>query len=155
MGAKLYRSRSDMMIGGVCGGLAQYLGVDSTLVRVFFLITALGSSGIGVMVYLLLWIILPVEGQRGEPSLQETVRSGSEEIAGHARSVGEELRSMVRSPNPRTGLAIGGALLLMGIVFLIQNLNLPWLNWLDFDVIWPIILIAGGIALLLRSWRGE
>jgi phage shock protein PspC (stress-responsive transcriptional regulator) len=144
-----------MMIGGVCGGLALYLGVDSTLVRVFFLIAALGSSGIVLMIYLLLWIILPLEGGRGEPTLQETVRSSSEEIAGHARAMGEELRSMARGPNPRAGLAVGSALLLMGIVFLIQNLNLPWLNWLDFDVIWPIILIAGGIALLLRSWRGE
>jgi hypothetical protein len=43
----------------------------------------------------------------------------------------------------------------MGAIFLLQNLHLPWLNWLDFDVIWPILLILGGIALLIRHWRGE
>jgi len=152
---KLYRSRTDTMIGGVCGGLARYLRVDATLVRLFFILLAMGGSGIGVFVYLLLWIILPLEGQKRETTLQDNVRTGSEEIAEHARQMGNELRNIVRNPNPQAGLLIGAALIVLGIIFLLENLHLPWLNWLDFDVIWPILLVLGGIALLVRHWRGE
>jgi phage shock protein PspC (stress-responsive transcriptional regulator) len=155
MDNKLYRSRADTMIGGVCGGLAQYLRIDSTLVRLFFILLALGGSGIGVFVYLLLWIIVPLEGQKRESTLQETVRSGSEEIAERARLMGDELRNIVRKPNPQAGLLIGASLIIFGVIFLLQNLELPWLHWLDFDMIWPTLLILGGIALLLRHRRGE
>lgn len=155
MDNKLYRSRTDSMIGGVCGGLARYLRIDATLVRLFFILLALGGSGIGAFVYLLLWIIVPLEGQKRETTLQDNVRTGSEEIAERARQMGDELRNIVRSPNPQAGLLIGVALIVLGIVFLLENLHLPWLNWLDFDVIWPILLVLGGIALLVRHWRGE
>jgi len=143
------------MIGGVCGGLARYLRIDATLVRLFFILLALGGSGIGVFVYLLLWIIVPLEGQKRDTSLQDNVRTGSEEIAERTRQMGDELRNIVRNPNPRAGLLIGAALIVLGIIFLLENLKLPWLNWLNYDVIWPILLVLGGIALLIRHWRGE
>ncbi len=143
------------MIGGVCGGLAQYLRIDSTLVRLFFILLALGGSGIGALIYFLLWIIVPLEGQKREATLQDTVRTGSEEIAERARLMGDDLRNIVRNPNPQAGLLIGAALILLGIVYLLQNLKLPWLNWLDFSLIWPILLIVGGIALLIRHRRGD
>jgi phage shock protein C len=57
---KLYRSRSNRMLGGVCGGLAQYFNTDATLIRVLFVVlTALG--GAGPVVYLVMWIIVPKE----------------------------------------------------------------------------------------------
>jgi phage shock protein C len=155
MNAKLYRSRTDSMIAGVCGGLSRYLRINSTLVRLFFVLLGLAGNGIGVLIYLLLWIIIPLEGQRNDADLSETVRSGSQEIAERTRQMGDELREMVRHPNPQAGLIIGSALILIGLVFLLQNLGLPWLAWLDFDVLWPVLLIVGGAGLLLRHFRGE
>jgi len=143
------------MIAGVCGGLADYLHIDATLVRLFFILLSFGSGGTALLVYFLLWIIVPMEGEQRDTSLQQTVRSGSEEIAERARLMGDDLRNIVRNPNPQAGLLIGSALVLLGIFYLIQNLELPWLYWLDFDVIWPILIILGGIALLVRHWRGE
>jgi phage shock protein PspC (stress-responsive transcriptional regulator) len=143
------------MIGGVCGGLARYLGIDSTLVRIFFVLLGLAGNGLGMFIYFLLWIIVPLEGQPEDASLQENVRMGSQEIASHARAMGDELRNMVRNPNPRAGLIIGLALLIVGLIALAQNLNVPWLDWLDFHVIWPILVIVGGVALLFRYFRGE
>ena len=56
----LYRSNTDKMIAGVCGGLAQYLAVDPTIVRlVFLLLFFLGGSAIPI--YLIMWVITPVE----------------------------------------------------------------------------------------------
>lgn len=155
MYTRLYRSRDDAMIGGVCGGLGDYLGIDSTFVRLFFVLLTLAGSGIGALIYFLLWIIVPLEGQGRSATLRDTVRSGSEEIAERTRAVGDDLRRMVRRPHPQAGLIIGSTLIILGFVYLLENVHLPWLNWFDFDVIWPVLLIIGGLALLLRRPRGE
>ncbi len=57
---RLYRSRQDLMLGGVCGGLAEYLGLDPTVVRlVFLLLFFLGGQGL--LIYLIMWLIVPEE----------------------------------------------------------------------------------------------
>ena len=57
---RLYLSETDEWIGGVCGGLADYLGVDSTIIRLLFL-GSLIFGGAGVWVYIALWSLLPEE----------------------------------------------------------------------------------------------
>ena len=57
---KLYRSESDRMLGGVCGGLGDYLDVDSTLVRIIFVALAL-MGGPGILMYLILLLVVPSE----------------------------------------------------------------------------------------------
>jgi len=56
---KLYRSGRDRMLGGVCGGIAEYFNVDSTLVRLLWVLLTLGSIGAGILVYLIAWMIIP------------------------------------------------------------------------------------------------
>jgi phage shock protein C len=55
---KLYRSRNQRMVAGVCGGLADYFDIDATVIRVLFLILAV-FGGSGLVVYLVMWIIVP------------------------------------------------------------------------------------------------
>ena len=56
----LRRSRADRMVAGVIGGIAEYLGVDATLARVVFVILSIVSAAFpGLLVYLLLWVIVP------------------------------------------------------------------------------------------------
>ena len=57
---KLYRSTDNEMIGGVCAGIGDYLGIDPTLVRLAFLLLAL-AGGPGVILYIILWMIVPEE----------------------------------------------------------------------------------------------
>jgi phage shock protein PspC (stress-responsive transcriptional regulator) len=57
---RLYRSRTDRKLGGVCGGLAQYFNTDATLIRVLFVALAL-LGGPGLVIYLVLWIVVPEE----------------------------------------------------------------------------------------------
>ena len=59
---KLYRSRSDRKLAGVCGGLAQYFSLDATLIRVLFVVLAV-LGGSGLVLYLAMWIIVPNEPQ--------------------------------------------------------------------------------------------
>lgn len=57
---KLYRSRRDRMVAGVCGGLADYFQVDSTIIRLLFILFIL-LGGSGVLAYLIMWLVVPVE----------------------------------------------------------------------------------------------
>jgi phage shock protein C len=57
---KLYRSRTDRKLAGVCGGLAQYFSLDATLIRVLFVVLAV-LGGSGLVIYLAMWIIVPNE----------------------------------------------------------------------------------------------
>ncbi len=57
---KLYRSRSDRKLAGVCGGLASYFTLDATLIRVLFVVLGV-MGGSGVVLYLAMWIIVPSE----------------------------------------------------------------------------------------------
>jgi phage shock protein C len=59
-GRKLYRSNTNRMLAGVCGGLAEYFNLDPTLIRVLFIVLAV-LGGSGVVLYLAMWIIVPKE----------------------------------------------------------------------------------------------
>jgi phage shock protein C len=54
---RLMRSSTDKVISGVCGGLAEYFGIDSTIVRLVFVVAVL--SGVSPLIYLVLWIVMP------------------------------------------------------------------------------------------------
>ena len=56
---RLYRSRTDKVIAGVCGGLGEYFERDSTLFRVLFVLIAILSLGLGVIAYIAMWMIIP------------------------------------------------------------------------------------------------
>jgi phage shock protein C len=139
MDAKLYRSRSDSMLSGVCGGLAKYVGIDSTLVRLFFVLLALAGVGTGLLIYLALWLVVPLEGQGVAAPLEQTMRAGADEIGRKAAGTGQQ-----------SGIVAGGIMLLLGVFFLMQNLWGWWLPWLNFGTLWPLLLVIAGGALLLR-----
>jgi phage shock protein C len=126
MNGKLYRSRTDSMIGGVCGGLARYFNIDSVLVRLFFIL--LVWSGMSVLAYIVLWIVMPLEPQTGDSPARDPF-----------------------DPTPaaagQTGILIGAFLLLVGVVALIQNF-FGWITWLNFGTLWPLLLIILGVAIL-------
>ncbi|OGO16269.1 MAG: hypothetical protein A2Y93_07845 [Chloroflexi bacterium RBG_13_68_17] len=57
---RLYRSRDERIIGGVCGGLGKYLTMDPTVVRLIFVLLAL-AGGPGLLIYLIMLIVVPEE----------------------------------------------------------------------------------------------
>jgi phage shock protein C len=59
---RLYRSRKERMLGGVCGGLGEYLSIDATIIRLIFVITALWG-GAGIIVYIAMLLVVPEEPQ--------------------------------------------------------------------------------------------
>ena len=141
------------MLGGVCAGLAAFFGLEPTLVRIFFVIMALGT-GFGVFLYILMWIVVPAEGAPVS-SADSTHGAGGEMIADRARDFGKEISGAFSRPNPRLGAFFGAALIGLGLIWLAQSLDVPWLRWLNFDILWPTLLIVGGIAVIFRRARGE
>jgi len=74
---RLYRSQTDKMIGGVCGGLADYFNLDPTLIRALFILMAFTPLH-GIVVYIILWIITPPESRAAvlPTSVSDTPQSG-------------------------------------------------------------------------------
>ncbi len=60
MARRLQRSRTEKLIGGVCGGLGQYFDIDPTIIRVIWVVITL-MGGAGILAYLILWVVVPLE----------------------------------------------------------------------------------------------
>jgi phage shock protein C len=72
----LVRGRKGRMAGGVCAGLAEYFGIDVTLVRVIVAVIAVITGGAGALAYLAAWAIIPEEGEK--TSIAEKFVSGKQ-----------------------------------------------------------------------------
>jgi phage shock protein PspC (stress-responsive transcriptional regulator) len=60
---RLYRSKKDRILGGVCAGLGEHLDVDPSVIRLVWAVVTVLSIGTGIIIYILAWIIIPEEGQ--------------------------------------------------------------------------------------------
>lgn len=144
---RLTRNLADRRIAGVCSGLAEYLTIDVTLIRLFFVLLAFGD-GIGFLLYVVLWVIMPADYQDRSA---ESGRNRTAAVAEEMVRTGESVGRTVFKPDPRTKLIIGLVLVILGIFYLLENLSIPGLAWLDVDILWPILLIAGGVVFLVRQ----
>ena len=74
---RLTRSREDVKIAGVCAGFARYLGVDATLIRILWTILTIFSVGVGLIVYIVCWIVMAKQ----DPSLPETSMNAAQPLS--------------------------------------------------------------------------
>ena len=134
---RLYRSRDVRVIGGVCGGLADYLNVDVVITRIIAL--ALLVSGSGFVLYVLAWIIVPEEPKRSESA--------------HGISIPVEPEPpRPRGDGERSRWLLGGVLIAVGSWFIIRNVADDLIPWLD-DLILPMALIAIGTAVVVYALK--
>jgi len=138
---RLSRSRTDSMLGGVCGGVAHYFSLDPTAVRLAFVLLVLLGFGTGLVIYLVMWLVVPLEGRDASVPLEQPASSGAGETSQRAQT------------GQQAGLLIGGVLLLVGLIFLAENLFGWWVPWLGMGTLWPLLLIVAGVALVLRRTR--
>jgi len=141
---RLYRSKSNRMIGGVCGGLGTFLNIDPIFIRLLFVLLLFGSD-FGLILYILLWILIPEEGK--------AYGFKEESFGDRVKSMGDDIQVAVTQPHPQAGLIMGIGLIVIGGLLFVDRLNLAWLDWFNMDVLWPALLIVGGIALLFRQRR--
>jgi phage shock protein C len=87
--SRLYRSRSQKMIAGVCGGLGEYFDVDPVLIRLLFVVTAF-ISGVGILAYLVLWIVVPFDGD--DAPRMDALRRDFDDLSGKIREYVDPIR---------------------------------------------------------------
>jgi phage shock protein C len=131
----LFRHPSQKIIGGVCGGLADYLGWDPSLVRILWVVATVTTGGGGFLAYLALWLLLPVGTVAG----------------------GQMYPAAIELNERSLGLA-AKVLIGLGLVWLLANLGILPSLWSTFwqvmaVVFWPALLISIGY-LLLRGAGG-
>ncbi|UKT64350.1 PspC domain-containing protein [Pedobacter mucosus] len=180
MEKKLFRNEHDKMIAGVASGLADYMQVEVTIVRLLFALSAIFMAGGGLIAYIIMWIIVPVNNDpaarfskfndyfKKNPNvppfsthdpLNTNAGSGS---VNWTQPVNEGSQknpfethtdfSQFNKPND-TGRTIGGLLLLVvGCFFLMREFDLiP--DFFRFRNLWPLIFIALGIGIIAKSKR--
>lgn len=160
---RLAKSPTDRMIAGVCGGLGEYFDIDPVLVRLIFVLLAF--TGVGVLAYITLWIVMPERSSLNMPP-REFIRDNLGRIRGDVNTArgtpgetaegtanreagtdlaraGERLEADPVRPAPRDRRALAGWLLvIVGAIMLIDRLSIsPWLN---FGRLWPVLLILLG-----------
>lgn len=124
MAKRLYRSATNKIIGGVCGGLGEYFDVDPVLVRVITVLLFL-ATGFGILAYIIAWIIIPKRG------LDVESVPANHEYSSWSRYLP------------------GLILMAIGVILLIRE-NWFWFDWGEF---WPVILIVVGLLLIFRRSR--
>jgi signal transduction histidine kinase/phage shock protein PspC (stress-responsive transcriptional regulator) len=119
------RDPSRRILGGVCAGIGKRLGVDPLLVRVGFIALAL-AGGLGVALYALAWMAIPAA--EGVPHAARRFPAGRGSIE----------------------VALGTALLVLSVLLVFRELGV----WFSDAVVWPLVLVAAGAALLWRQSAG-
>jgi phage shock protein C len=160
MSKKLYRSREDKIIGGVCGGIAEYFNIDSTWVRLAFILITI-ARGIGVIPYIIAWIIVPESKVyknyfTKDDNNEENIHNNEINIEMNEDEVYDTEVDMEHTGNEKINekdrnKLLGYLLIILGGVFLI-DIWMPYFYWKRY---WPILVIAFGIVLLVKGVKDE
>ncbi|HEU0242345.1 MAG TPA: PspC domain-containing protein [Candidatus Limnocylindrales bacterium] len=160
---RLYRSRIDHPITGIAGGMAEYLEVDPTVVRILWVLAAIFTGGFAILLYIVLAFVIPLNPFQGvmpagagyaagaqpgwgEPAMGAAAPTWSPDW--NTRYEAERAAHAERSG--RAGLIIGTVLIVFGVIAL-ADVVLP--TWVGGALFGPALLLAIGAALLVVSLR--
>jgi phage shock protein C len=136
---RLYLSNEDKMIGGVCGGIGEHFDIDPLWVRLV-MILLLFLDGIGFILYIILWILVPKN-----PNHKKTQKTYVEKKIHQIHTTTQE-----DVPQKKKGhIFVGGILIFLGILFLFDN----FFSFLRSEIVWPVLLIGIGIILLVKHMK--
>ena len=150
MNRRLYRSHTESVLGGVAGGVAEYLDADPSIVRIIWAILGIVTGGIFVVLYIVMWIVVPETPASAEPAAPT-----SGDTAGDAAGQAAAPSVMNQAPPPRRRSSGGGSLVFglilvgLGAWFLIRE----YVPQIDTDLLWPIGLVVLGVVLVVASLR--
>jgi len=156
MNRRLYRSTTDTVLGGVAAGVSEYLDVDPSIVRIVWAVLGLVTGGIFVVLYVVMWIVVPEVPRplpRAEAGTLESATTAGEGTAAEA-SAGSGYAGSAAEPHDRRrgsgngALIVGLALIGVGVWFLVRQ----YVD-IDIDRFWPVGLVLLGVLLLFVSMR--
>jgi len=152
---RLERSTTNKAIAGVCGGIAEYLQIDPTLVRVFFVIATVMTAGLGFLGYLVLLVMMPLPGKPA-PFVSGSAPTASATEPGSSAADATALTPpAARIEDPITAerrrATFGYFLVALGVVFLLANLGA--FRIVRWDLVWPLVFVGAGVLLLAQRVR--
>jgi phage shock protein PspC (stress-responsive transcriptional regulator) len=131
------------MVGGVAAGVANWIGTDPALVRIAWALLVPLTAGGALLAYIVAWVVVPEEPRRRAAANVEG-EAGTDADAGASAAMPDE-----GYDTGRTALIVGGGLVLIGLWFLVRE-YLPDINW---GLIWPLLLVAAGVVILVGASR--
>ena len=140
---RLYKSPEDRLLFGVAGGHAEYFDIDPVIVRVAWVVLTIVTGGIAALVYLVLAIVTPTDHSRPAMAAHE------DEPESEDADYREQGRRSSRGNTAR--YVVAGILIAMGVLFLLGNLGI--FQSIRWDIVWPVAVIALGLAILIPSIR--
>lgn len=145
---KLYRSREDRIITGVCGGLGEYFTVDPILIRLVFVLLAI-MGGHGILLYLLLAIIVPVQpGESVNVDRKGKIKEFAAGVQAGVQSVARDLKENKSwFSNPRH--LAGSIILFIGLAAMFSQMFPEY--WLGWEIMWPILLLFIGAYIIISK----
>ena len=142
----IHRSSTNRYIAGVAGGLGEYFHIDSTLIRiVFVLLTIFGGSGI--ILYILLWLLLPSDTSINNP--KEHIQNNINEMKERAKSFAHDIHINRTGSGGDSKAFWGVIIIILGVLFLLDNYGVY--NFINLARLWPVILIVIGLSILSRQ----
>lgn len=174
MEKRLYRNVHDRAIAGVASGVADYLGLDKTIVRLLFVLATLFLAGAGAIAYIVLWIVSPINNdltkkyQEFNTYFNQQPQGGSvfnnpESLAGQAHTSSNKWNTpnnwqqqsgeVFKETSNIFRTVFGTLLILLGIYFLLYQYD--WIpDWFSFYKIykfWPLAIVAVGLGLIFKK----
>lgn len=143
MNRRLYRSETESVLGGVAGGVAEYLEVDPAIVRVVWALLALITGGIFFVLYIVMWIVVPYGPETGE------VAAGDSPAPDGAPVWNAQPRRRPRRSSGGGSWIFGLVLIGLGLYFLARE----YFPEVHVDRLWPLGLILIGLVLLVGAIR--
>lgn len=150
MTQKLYRSNSDRVIAGLCGGLGDFFDVDSTIIRIIFIILTIWG-GVGVILYLIGMIVVPAEPSEYDKTTEQAKKRGSDpdfsEFEAKIKSAANDIKNNFehnKRKNMKGNYFLGCFITLAGVLLLIQNFFPRY----GLHLLWPIIVILFGLYII-------
>ncbi|MBL8014630.1 MAG: PspC domain-containing protein [Candidatus Doudnabacteria bacterium] len=137
---RLYRPKKDQVIAGVCAGLGRYFEVDPIFVRILFILFTLAGGG-GVLLYILLWVVIPSEDAVSQ-EFGSTVKENSAEIKEKVMNVAAKWE------DGRHRHMWGWLVVFLGVFLLLSNLGA--FQWFRLDLVWPILIVTLGLILIVK-----
>lgn len=137
MSRRIYRSRKESLIAGVCGGLGEYFDIDPVIIRLIFVLLIF-AGGAGLIGYIIAWIIIPQAPVNGSVQGAETAPPPAQE---------EAPASPMADRKEKGAYLTGLILIVIGAIFLFSNL----FHWFEFWELWPVILIVIGAVIVIKA----
>lgn len=149
---RLYRSTTNKIVAGVCGGLAEHFDFDPTLVRLIFVLLVF-AQGLGILLYLILWMVTPrkiaEEKSKTSHNNDQKMSDFVEEISDNFKSFTKNIHDHTKYQARRDTFAL--IIIVIGLVALVKELFPSF--WFRGDLFGPALLIIIGAYILFKKSR--